>query len=329
MQNVVKKHKDKVRTAVTYVSVSSDFAGQRIDNFLMTRLKGVPRTHIYRLLRKGEVRVNKKRVAASYRLNVGDSLRLPPLFLAEKGKVTPPSADTLAYLSERILYEDERLLILNKPANMSVHAGSTVRMGVIEALKHQYPHSPQLELAHRLDAETSGCLIIAKKRSTLRELHTLFREGQVVKVYWALTQGHWQDDELTADFALHKHYRHAGKHMVEVSASGKASLTHFRPLAVFAEASLTEAILSTGRTHQIRVHAAHLGHPIAGDERYGSLEFNKLARQRGLKRMFLHASRVEFTLPSQGQRIRVIAPLDEALETVINTFEQDKHKHRS
>lgn len=326
MRQVEKKHQHKTRTQVSYLEVSPDCAGQRIDNFLVTRLKGVPKTHVYRLLRKGEVRVNKKRIAASYRLNAGDSVRLPPLDLAEKGKVKPPAAATLALLTNRILYEDDKLLILNKPANMSVHAGSTVRMGIIESLKFHYPKLPNLELAHRLDAETSGCLILAKKRSVLRELHSLFREGKVIKIYWALTKGHWQEEELRASFALHKHYRHAGKHRVEVNDQGKESLTIFRPLEKFTAAELTEATLSTGRTHQIRVHAAHLGHPIARDERYGAPDFNKLAKSLGLKRMFLHARTVEFTLPSQEQRIRVIAPLDQELEAALIAFRFQDNK---
>jgi 23S rRNA pseudouridine955/2504/2580 synthase len=225
-------------------------------------------------------------------------------------------------LSQRILYEDENLLIINKPAGMSVHAGSTVRVGVVEALRHMYPKLVNLELGHRLDSETTGCLILAKKKKILREIHALLRQGKVVKIYWALTQGVWKEAELKVNLPLHKDYRDGGKHVVEVDEEGKSALTIFRPIQVFKYyASLMEVELFTGRTHQIRVHAQHKGHPLAGDDRYGDAEFNKLARQLGLKRMFLHARSIDFTLPSLGQRITVIAPLDPELEAGIKAFE--------
>lgn len=308
------------KSQVQHFIVPEAYEGQRIDNFLINRLKGVPKSHIYKLLRKGEVRVNKKRISAFYRLMLGDAVRLPPLFLAEKAKMAPPSKSTKNLLKQRILYEDENVMIINKPSGMSVHGGSTVRIGIIEALRELYPKLVHLELAHRLDSETSGCLILAKKRRILRELHTLLREGQITKIYWALTKGIWKKNELRVDLPLYKNYGDGGKHMVKVDKQGKSALTVFRPMKLSKTASLVEAILFTGRTHQIRVHAKHQNHPIAGDERYGDVEFNKLARTLGLKRMFLHARSVDFILPSLKQRIRVVAPLDPELESCIKAF---------
>lgn len=319
------QHKPKSKkSAVRIVKIGDANAGQRIDNFLLTTLKGLPKSRIYRLLRKGEVRVNMKRISPFYKLLEGDAVRLPPVFLPEKAKLAKPADDTLNLLLDRILYEDDELLILNKPSGMSVHAGSTVRVGVVEALRHAFPHAKQLELAHRLDSETSGCLILAKKKRVLRELHELLREGQMTKLYLALTKGKWKRGELRVDLPLHKHYRDGGKHVVEVRHDGgKSALTLFTILKAFKNATLVEAKLMTGRTHQIRVHAAHQGHPIAGDDRYGELEFNKLTRKMGVKRLFLHAKSIDFTLPSSGKHIRVTAPLDADLEAVLTTIEAE------
>lgn len=317
------EHKAKQKTGVQHFVASADYEGQRIDNFLITKLKGMPKSRIYRLLRKGEVRVNKKRVSPFYKLEAGDTVRLPPVFLEEKAKEAPPSKSTETLLKERILYEDDHLLIINKPSGMSVHAGNTVRVGVVEALKHMYPKLPHLELAHRLDAETSGCLVLAKKKKILREVHTLLREGKVTKIYWALTKGKWKPNELKVDVPLHKHFRDGGKHVVEVHEDGKSALTKFQPLKVFKTASLMEVRLMTGRTHQIRVHAQHQDHPLAGDDRYGDADFNKAARALGVKRLFLHARSIEFTLPSLEQHIKVVAPLDPELEEGIKAFEKN------
>lgn len=311
----------KNKTSVQFITISHDEEGQRIDNFLLGKFKGMPRSHVYRLLRKGEVRVNKKRISAFYKLIEGDVVRLPPVHLEEKAKQVPPSKTTEALLAGRILYEDENLLIINKPCGMSVHVGSTVRVGVVEALRHMYPKLPQLELAHRLDSETSGCLILAKKKRILRELHELLREGKITKIYWALTKGRWKDSELRVDLPLHKDYQDGGKHVVEVQKDGKSALTVFHSIKKFKNSSLMEVKLHTGRTHQIRVHAQYQGHPLAGDDRYGDPEFNKLARQLGLKRMFLHARSIDFILPSLNQRITVVAPLDPELEAGIKAFE--------
>lgn len=299
-----------VRKKVSHRRISADEATQRIDNFLMTALKGVPKSRIYRLLRKGEVRVNKKRISPFYKLVEGDEVRLPPVFVDEKASAAKPAQSTTTMLVDRILYEDDYLIVLNKPSGMSVHAGSTVRVGVIEALRHHYPKLPHLELAHRLDSETSGCLVLAKKKKILRELHECLREGKMTKIYWALTAGQWTRNELKVDVPLHKEYRDGGKHVVIVKRDGKTALTYFKTLSSSPEASLMEVRLMTGRTHQIRVHAAHQGHPIACDDRYGDPEFNKWAKQRGLRRLFLHARSIEFTLPSLDLTIKVEAPLD-------------------
>jgi 23S rRNA pseudouridine955/2504/2580 synthase len=321
-RRITMRDEDKKRSGVRHLIVSPEYEGQRIDNFLVTHLKGMPKSRIYRIVRKGEVRVNSKRISPFYRLKEGDKLRLPPVYLEEKAQLAPPSKNTEALLASRILYEDDDLLIINKPCGMSVHLGNTVRVGVVEALRHMYPKLVHLELAHRLDSETSGCLILAKKRRVLRELHEILRSGQMSKVYWVLTQGKWKDSELRVEAPLHKHYRDGGKHVVEVSREGKSALTVFRLLKAYKTASLMEATLFTGRTHQIRVHAQFRGHPVAGDDRYGDNEFNKNARELGLKRMFLHAKQVVFTLPSTQQRITVEAPLDPELEAAIKEFEK-------
>lgn len=320
--NMNDPQKKQNKTGVQHVSVTRDDEGQRIDNFLLNRLKGMPKSRIYRLLRKGEVRVNKKRIDASYRLLAGDDVRLPPMFVEERAKQVPPSKATETLLASRILYEDDNLLIINKPCGMSVHAGSTVRVGVVEALRHMYPKLPALELAHRLDSDTSGCLVLAKKKRILREIHGLLRAGEVAKIYWTLTKGRWKDSELRVDVPLHKDYQDGGKHMVEVDSDGKSALTVFSSIKKFKQASLMQVKLYTGRTHQIRVHAEHRGHPIAGDDRYGDAEFNKMMRGLGLKRMFLHARSIEFTLPSLNQHIKVVAPLDPELEAAVAAIEK-------
>lgn len=316
METSLKNGQNKVH----YLIVDKDNEGQRIDNFLINYLKNVPKSHIYRILRKGQVRVNSKRVNAFYRIKAEDKVRLPPVFINKEGARVPPSKETENFLASRVLYEDEHLIILNKPSGMSVHAGSTVRIGIIEALRHLYPKLPQLELAHRLDAETSGCLILAKKKRILRELHTLLREGKVTKIYWALTKGKWKRSELRVNLPLRKTYQDGLKHVVSVSQEGKPALTVFSPLKIFKKASLMEATIFTGRTHQIRVHAKYQGHPLACDDRYGDADFNKLSQQLGLKRMFLHARAIDFILPSQNQHITVTAPLDPELEAALNAF---------
>lgn len=302
---------------VTYVTIDPDFAEQRIDNYLVTKLKGVPKTHIYRILRKGEVRVNKKRIQPSYRLQAGDQIRIPPVELDLPTSPAKVSPKLHQLLEKRILFEDKSLLIINKPPGIPVHGGSQVKLGIVEALRQLYPNLTQLELAHRLDSDTSGCLIFAKKRSILREIHELLRNGEVNKLYLALTKGHWKSCELKVDAPLHKNYLSGGERIVKVQKEGKSALTVFKIIDSFSDSTLVEATLFTGRTHQIRVHAQYRGHPIAGDEKYGDKEFNKKMKGLGVKRLFLHAHSIEFTLPSNGQAVKVSCPLDRDLYETI------------
>ena len=306
--------KSHVKSPVHYLTIEAEYEGQRIDNFLITKLKNVPKTRIYRILRKGEVRVNKKRAAPSYRLQEGDHVRIPPLDLGVENKPTAAPHNLKDLLKSRILYEDAGLLIINKPSGIAVHGGTNTKWGVIEILKEMYPQFPHLELAHRLDLDTSGCLVLAKKRSVLREIHELLRSGMVSKHYWALTKGHWAKSDLRVEASLRKNHLSSGERIVRVDDEGKISITIFESLEKYTNATLVKAKLLTGRTHQIRVHAQFKGHPIAGDEKYGDREFNKSMRELGLKRLFLHAYSVEFVLPTSKQVVKVSAPLDSDLE---------------
>jgi 23S rRNA pseudouridine955/2504/2580 synthase len=309
------------RPVVQRLDISPAQAGQRIDNFLLRHLKGVPKSRIYRLLRKGEVRVNKGRIKPEYRLKSGDQIRIPPVRVAESA---PPAPDGRAIqkLADAVLYEDRRLLVLNKPAGMAVHGGSGQSYGVIEALRCLRPQAPYLELVHRLDRDTSGCLLIAKRRSELRMLHQLLRQGGVDKRYLLLVQGDWSRGPHRVSAPLRKNLLRAGERMVRVDENGKSALTHFRFLQSYGGASLMEADLRTGRTHQIRVHAAHAGHPLAGDRKYGDTEFNRTMRKLGLKRLFLHAHSLAFEDDERGRVIHVSAPLSEDLRKLIQQLEE-------
>ncbi len=299
------------KSTVYYLTVDPAFEGQRIDNFLITQLK-IPKTRIYRLLRKGEVRVNKKRAEPSYRLQAEDQIRIPPLRIEEEKEATLLPTRLRDLLVSRIIYEDKGLFIINKPAGIAVHGGTNQPWGIVEILKTVYPQLPQLELVHRLDRDTSGCLMIAKKRSVLREIHELLREGKgaIKKEYWTLTKGSWAEKDLSVDAPLMKNILTSGERMVKVHSEGKASKTVFEVIEKYKDCTLVRAKLLTGRTHQIRVHALYKGHPVAGDEKYGDKEFNKEMKQKGLKRLFLHAHTLAFVLPSTGEEIRVTSPLD-------------------
>ena len=300
-------------SAVQWIEVDAEHAGQRIDNFLLTRLKGVPKSHVYRILRSGEVRLNGGRVRAHDRLATGDKVRLPPVRLAVRQEPSLPLDRLRDRIESRIIHEDEDLLVLNKPSGMAVHGGSGLSHGIIEALRQLRPHARQLELVHRLDRETSGCLLIAKKRSALKSLHEQFRDDDVNKVYLALLAGQWAHTRQHVDAPLKKNVLQSGERMVRVARDGKSALTEFKRLQCFAAATLVEARPITGRTHQIRVHAQHLGHPLAGDERYGRAEDNRRFRQDGLRRLFLHARQSTFRHPRSGELMRVEAPLDDDL----------------
>jgi 23S rRNA pseudouridine955/2504/2580 synthase len=305
------------KTPVRFVTIDPDFQGQRIDNYLVTLLKNVPKSRIYRLLRKGEIRVNKKRVQPSYRLQAEDQLRLPPMELGPEKVTYQPSSNIIALLKQAILFENDNLLIINKPEGIPVHGGSGLQGGVVDVLRLAIDDYQCLELAHRLDRATSGCLILAKKRSILKELHQLFRAGDITKTYHALVLGHWPEDKTIVDLPLQKNQLLSGERMVQVTSEGKESLTYFKPLKYYQAATLVEGRLATGRTHQLRVHTSHSGHPIAGDEKYGDKAFNRMISQLGCKRLFLHAINVSFQLPSTGELINVTAELPKDLQELL------------
>ncbi|MDA8561811.1 RluA family pseudouridine synthase [Gammaproteobacteria bacterium] len=306
---------------VQFLTITEEVAGKRIDNYLINLLKGVPKTHIYKILRKGEVRVNKKRIKQTYRLAIDDLVRIPPLNLDEKGLPASPSKNLVSFLASRILFEDENLIVINKPSGLSVHGGSGAKHGLIEILRSMYPKLKQLELVHRLDKPTSGCLLVAKKVSVLNELHDLFRKGLVTKIYQALTRGHWKKEALRVEALLKKCEAKGGERFVRVSDDGKQSLTIFNPLKKYKYCTFMEVMLKTGRTHQIRVHAQFMGHNVAGDEKYGDEKFNVKMRETGLTRLFLHAYFLEFTLPSTGQTISIKSPLDDDLQVFLKLLE--------
>ena len=304
------------------VEIKTEQDGQRLDNFLITQLKGVPKSHIYRIVRKGDVRVNKGRIKPDYRLQVGDAVRIPPVRCSDTSEkdLVNPGARVLQRLSNSILYEDDGLLILNKPSGIAVHGGSGLSYGAIEALRVLYPNAPFLELAHRLDRDTSGCLMIAKKRSTLRRLHELLRTGGMNKRYLALVKGRWQGGSRTVNAALRKNTLQSGERMVFVDEQGKEAITIFQPHTVYAEASLMHVTLMHGRTHQIRVHAKHINHPVVGDEKYGDDDFNRRMQEQGVKRLFLHAHSLAFQMPETGQKINTSAPLSADLQQVLDNL---------
>jgi len=301
------------------IEISDDRCGQRIDNFLLSQLKGVPKSRIYRLLRKGEVRVNKGRIKPDYRLKSGDLVRIPPVRVASQDTTNKraPAQSILDSVQSAIIYEDASLLVLNKPAGLAVHGGSGINYGVIEALRVLYPDQQNLELVHRLDRETSGCLLIAKKRSMLKQLHEQIRNNDIKKHYLALVKGRWQGGKQTIDAPLLKNTLKSGERIVRVDPEGKPAQSIFKPIKVFSESTLVEVELITGRTHQIRVHASHAGHPIAGDEKYGLRGFNLQMKQLGLNRLFLHAKSLSFLVSEEKGNMTFVAPLGAELERVL------------
>ena len=296
--------------AVSFQTVDEFSEGQRLDNYLLKHLKGVPKSHIYRVIRKGEVRVNKGRKKAEYKLQLDDVVRIPPIRVSESGQVE--ASDNLKQLlTDSALYEDKGLLIINKPSGLAVHSGSGVTIGVIEALRSMY--KDPVELVHRLDRATSGILLIAKKRSVLKNLHEQLSQHQMEKRYTALVKGTWSKKRHTIDAPLYQNSRYT-----VVDAKGKEAISHFQPLKNFHqqdfEASLVEVLIETGRTHQIRAHAKHAGHPIAGDDKYGDPRFDAEIKTKGLKRLFLHAHQLTFTNPLTNEIQKVQAPLTRDLQ---------------
>jgi 23S rRNA pseudouridine955/2504/2580 synthase len=308
----------ETRTAVQHFEVSEDEAGQRLDNYVQKRL-GVPRSRVYRVIRKGEVRVNGKRADPATRLSLNDRIRVPPVRVLPAVDPGKPSAELLSRIRDAIIYEDDQILVVDKPSGVAVHGGSGVSFGVIEALRAQRPGA-YLELAHRLDRDTSGCLIIARRGPALRTLHALLREDGFEKRYLALVRGAWNLGAKRIDAPLATEARVGGERTVRVAARGKPSLSTFRPVQfVGRTATLMEVTLETGRTHQIRVHAQHAGHPVAGDEKYGDADFNRTLRGLGLRRMFLHASSLSFHWPG-GAEFSVNAPLPPELASVLDAL---------
>lgn len=297
-------------SGVQLLEVAPELAGQRIDNFLRTQLKGVPKTLIYRILRKGEVRVNKGRIKPEYKLQAGDLVRVPPLRLSEPDAPEPLAQGLLQRLEQAIVHEDKGLIVINKPAGIAVHGGSGLSYGVIEAFRQLRPDARELELVHRLDRDTSGLLMIAKKRSMLRHLHEALRGDGVDKRYMALVRGHWATAKKQINAPLLKSNLRSGERMVEVNPEGKQALTLFRVLRRFGEfATLIEARPVTGRTHQIRVHAQYAGHVIAGDSKYGDDDFSREIRDLGGKRLFLHAYQLQVPMPD-GSKLNLEAAVD-------------------
>ncbi|MDR3086672.1 MAG: RluA family pseudouridine synthase [Azoarcus sp.] len=301
--------------AVRRERIDESAVGQRIDNYLLRIAKGVPKSHIYRILRSGEVRVNGRRVQQTYRLAIGDELRIPPLRTGE----IPASAAVPVPVGKPlpVVYEDDALLVVDKPAGHAVHGGSGISFGVIEQLRAQRPELRMLELAHRLDRETSGLLIVAKKRSVLTALHDMMRAGRMEKRYVALVFGHWLNAMQHVRAPLFKYLTAEGERRVRVSAEGKPAHSIVRLVKRWPKFSLLEVELKTGRTHQIRVHLAHLGFPIAGDDKYGDFALNKTLESEGLRRMFLHAARLVFIHPATGARLAHEAPLPPELQRFI------------
>ena len=299
---------------VQWFEIDSELAGQRIDNFLRTRLKGAPKTLIYRILRKGEVRVNKKRIKPDYKLQDGDLVRVPPIRLSEPKEPAKVSDNLRQLIESSILFEDSDLIVVNKPSGLAVHGGSGISLGLIETVRQMRPDARFLELVHRLDRDTSGCIMIAKKRSALRFLHAALQAKKITKIYHALVEGKWSTRKSKVDAPLQKNELKSGERIVKAHPMGKPSLTEYKVLQRFDNlATLVEARPITGRTHQIRVHCQFAGHPIIGDDKYGTDQANREMREYGIRRLFLHAAELRIPMPSGGRKI-FHAPLGDELE---------------
>jgi len=318
-----RRNTSAAKSSVRLIKVPEDRAGQRLDNFLLGQLKGAPRSLVYKLVRSGQVRVNGGRAKAERKLEAGEEVRVPPVNLSEIGDKTPPPAGFLQRMEQAIVFEDVRLLVINKPSGVASHGGSGISHGAIETMRALRPNQT-LELVHRLDRDTSGLLVMAKKRSALSELQALLREdhgaiGGIRKRYLTLLAGRMPDGVMSVDAPLHVGLRQGGERHVQVNAAGKPSLSHFRVLERRGGHSYCEVRIETGRTHQIRVHALHIGHPVAGDDKYGDPAVNKrLREQAGLKRLFLHAASLEFALDAGKTPYVLNAPLAPELAEVLD-----------
>ncbi|TVQ69254.1 MAG: 23S rRNA pseudouridine(955/2504/2580) synthase RluC [Oceanospirillales bacterium] len=317
MSESKKQQDSQDRPSVRFVTIAADREGQRIDNFLRTELKGIPKTLIYRILRKGEIRVNKKRIKPDYKLITGDEVRIPPVRVPEQNEPVPVGKSLAVHLEAAVLYESDGLIIINKPSGLAVHGGSGINNGLIEALRQIRPDARFLELVHRLDRDTSGCIMVAKKRSMLRFLHEALREKRIRKVYHAIVVGRWPNRRQRINAPLVRDELRSGERIVRVHADGKDSITDFQILRRFGDlATLVEACPLTGRTHQIRVHSQFAGYPIIGDSKYATDDSNQQMRDLGLKRLMLHAAELHVTLPD-GDGIKVTADYDADMSQAI------------
>jgi len=310
---------DQINHSVRILEVSQENAQQRIDNFLRLHLKGVPKSMIYRIVRKGEVRVNKKRIKPDYKLKSGDLVRIPPVRVAQENVLPSPKLNKVASLEHAIVYEDDALIVLNKPSGIAVHGGSGLDFGAIEGLRALRPDARFLELVHRLDKDTSGCLLIAKKRSMLRALHEQLRNKTMHKQYLALVKGAWDKKWRSVTEPLLKNAQNS---IVKVSPQGKPSETRFRIMQRYQNATLIEACPMTGRTHQIRVHTACKGHNIACDDRYGDDDFTNEMKTVGLNRLFLHALHITFYHPNLEKELTITSPLSEELSSILDKLKK-------
>lgn len=306
------------KSSVRFVEIGEDRAGQRLDNFLLAELGRPPKSVVYKMIRKGEVRINKGRCKPENKLALGDVVRIPPFDVPAQDAPAPIGNRLLDTLRDSIIYDCAEFMVINKPSGLAVHGGSGLSFGLIEALRQIFPDNNQMELVHRLDRDTSGCIVVAKKRSALREFHRMLREGEMDKRYWALVEGRWPNRKKMVNAPLKKNELRSGERVVRVSVDGKESLTEFAVLRRFSDCTLIEAKPITGRTHQIRVHAQYAGHPLIGDDKYGTDEMNQLFKGRGIARLFLHAESLSF--PWKKGRVSVQAPLEpkllEAMESL-------------
>lgn len=310
--------------SVKYHTVTANEAGQRIDNFLMKQFRQVPKSVIYRIVRKGEVRVDKKRVKPEYKLSLGEEVRIPPVQVEERPPASEASEGLLEAIENAVMLEDDHVIVLNKPAGLPVHSGSGVAVGLIEAFRQLRPNLPFVELVHRLDRDTSGVILLAKSRTVLNALHNMLRDGGMEKHYVALVAGQWQGGKKHITLDLKREVNNRQKMQVVDPEEGKTSESIFRPHTLYQEASLMDVTILTGRMHQIRVQLAHLGYPILGDVRYGDFKLNRMYREQGLKRLFLHAAKLEFLLEFTGKRYQLEAPLPADLKDFLKTLPKVK-----